>query len=254
MIQSLDVNRGKLHICKDSAELAEGSALEFINVVKDAISKRGLATIALSGGHTPHILYERVLKDDLRSQVDWTKVHFFVGDERSVPFDSEENNFGNAFRQFLSKLNLPEANLHPTKGQEKSAQESAANYEQELKTFFHLKDGEFPKFDMIHLGMGPDGHCASLFPGTNALTERTRLVVGNHVDKLSTDRITFTYPVINNAQYVMFMVEGAEKAPVLAEALQSPKLSYPVQGIDLVDGRLDWFVDEAAAQEIKIPR
>jgi 6-phosphogluconolactonase len=254
MVETLKVNNGLVHICKDQSELADASARDFVRVMQEAVSKRGKATVALSGGHTPQILYDRVLQPDLKNSVDWSKVHFFVGDERTVPAESDQSNFGNAERLFLSKLNLPAGNLHPTKGQDLNPEKSAADYENEIRSFFQLKEGEFAQFDMIHLGMGPDGHCASLFPGTKALSEEKRMVVANHVDKLNTDRITFTFRMINSSHNVMFMLEGAEKSAVLAEALQSTTQAYPVQKIKPENGRLDWFIDQSAAKDLKVPR
>jgi 6-phosphogluconolactonase len=252
MVDTLKLAQSTVHICKDQNELGDASARAFIASMQEAITSRGRGVVALSGGHTPHILYKRLLQDDLHKAVDWSKVHFFVGDERCVPATSEDNNFGNAQRLFLSKLNIPQSNLHPTAQQDSDPDASAGKYEAEIKKFFGIANGELPQFDMIHLGMGPDGHCASLFPGTRALDETGRLVVANHVEKLHTNRITFTFPLINNARYVMFMVEGEEKAAVLAEALQSDTVAYPVQKIKPRSGKLEWFVDEAAARDLKV--
>lgn len=249
-MDTLAVKRGVAHVCKDSDELGLQCARAFVDIVVETVAKTGQCTVALSGGRTPHIMYEHLLTSDFGKRAPWDKVHFFVGDERCVPPDSPESNFGNAREQFVNRLNIPASHLHPTYNQDKDPAGAALAYEKTIRQFFGLKEGEFPRFDVIHLGMGPDGHCASLFPESKALTEGKRIVVENYVEKFSSWRITFTFPTINHASNVMFMVQGEDKSEVLAEVLESDVISYPAQHIVPEDGKLQWFIDRSAARDM----
>jgi 6-phosphogluconolactonase len=186
------------------------------------------------------------------TSVPWDKVFFFWGDERHVPPDDADSNYRMAREALLSKLPIPEANIFRVPAEGKDAQAVAEAYEQTLKNFFSLKPEELPRFDLILLGMGPDGHTASLFPGTPALQEKSRLVVANWVEKLKTSRITFTLPVLNAARNVMFLVSGADKAPVLREVLEgdAPAEKYPSKLVRPRNGKLIWFVDRAAGSQL----
>jgi 6-phosphogluconolactonase len=249
-MDTLNGKRGTVNVCKDADELGLQAARAFVDIVAETVGRTGQCTVALSGGQTPHLMYEHLLESDFGKRAPWDKVHFFIGDERCVAAEDPENNFGNAREQFLNRLNIPASHLHPTYNQEKDPAASAAAYEKTIKQFFGLKDGEFPRFDLVHLGMGPDGHCASLFPGTKALTESKRIVVENFVEKLSSWRITFTIPTINHAANVMFMIQGEDKSEVLAEVLESDVVAYPAQHIVPEQGKLQWFIDRAAARDM----
>lgn len=244
------LGKATVHIGKDNQEMAAAAAKEFARLAIEAVKERGRFTVALSGGSSPPMVYEYLLQDGLKQTIPWDKIDYFIGDERCVPDDSPENNFGVARRQLLSKVQAPAANEHPLVGQDKDPAAAALKYEEELRKHFGVKDGEFPVFDLIWLGMGPDGHCASLFPGTKALEETRRLVVENYVEKLSANRITFTYPLINNAREVFFVSHGADKAPVLAEALTLDVVKYPVQKVKPTHGNLVWFIDPEAAKDL----
>ena len=150
----------------------------------------------------------------------------------------------------LSKVSLRPENIFRIHAEEKDAAAAAQQYELTLKDFFHLSPGEFPRFDLIFLGVGPDGHTASLFPGTAALNEAKRLVVSNWVAKFNTDRITFTFPVLNAAAYVIFLLSGADKAATLQEVLENKAADLPSQKVDPVNGKLVWVVDEPAARTL----
>jgi 6-phosphogluconolactonase len=154
----------------------------------------------------------------------------------------------------LSKVPARAENIFRIHSEEKDAAAAALQYEQTLKDFFHLSPGKFPRFDLIFLGMGPDGHTASLFPGTSALTENQRLVVANWVPKFNTDRITFTFPVLNAAACVIFVTSGADKAPMLHEVLENSAADLPSQKVQPVNGKLIWLVDEPAASALSRPR
>ncbi len=256
-MDTVTLRRANVHICQSRDEFAAEVAREFAALSAEAISDHGYFSVALSGGHTPPILYARLLQDDYLKAIAWNKIHFFVGDERCVPADSTDSNFGAANRLFLSKLPLPAENLHCTTEQDSDPIKSAKLYEMEIQHFFAeagQKDG-LPRFDLILLGMGPEGHIASLFPGTKALAETKRLVTENLVEKLKATRITFTYPLINNATNVILMIEGPEKSEAVAEALESPAASAPVSAVCPTNGKLQWFIDQSAARDLcSLPR
>ena len=250
-METINTGRGKVHICQDKGEMGKASANEFITIINDAIFKNGRATVGISGGHSPPLLYEQLTAPENKGKVDYNKVHFFVSDERCVPHDSKESNWGNAQQLLFSKLHVPAINLHPTVEQDKYPSKSATEYETEILKFFNMQPGEIPTFDLIQLGMGPDGHTASLFPGSKALTEKKRLVVENFVDKFETYRITFTLPMLNQAANVMFLIEGEEKSHVLSEVFGSDGVQYPVQNIHPSSGTITWYIDTAAARDLK---
>jgi 6-phosphogluconolactonase len=221
-------------------------ALELIlSKLETAIAERGLFTIALSGGSTPKPLYEAIAKQNLP----WDKIHVFWGDERYVPPDNSDSNELMARRAWLDRVDMPKANIHPVPTLDGDPAVSAAKYEKHLQEFFHTSPGEFPSLDVTLLGMGDDAHTASLFPHTEALKVRDRLItVGNKDDSL---RITFTYPLINSSRCVMFVAAGANKRPALAQifAPEADDFSYPSRLIK-PQGELWWLLDAAAGSEI----
>ena len=237
----------EIHIFDTPADLFRGAAEEFVRLAEDAIEKRGRFTVALSGGSTPKSLYS-LLAGGAFPNLPWNKSYFFFGDERHVPPDDPESNFRMANESMLSKA--PQSKVFRVPAEMKDADAAATAYEQTLRNFFALQPGEFPRFDLILLGLGPDGHTASLFPGSAALSERKRLVSANWVDKFKTHRITFTYPVLNHAACVVFLASGAEKAAILREVLENPTADLPSQQVHPADGRLVWMVDRAAAAEL----
>lgn len=204
--------------------------------------------VVLSGGSTPLRLYDMILGAD--SDLDWHKVRIFFGDERTVPPDHPESNFGAAYEALLEAAPISDAAIFRMQC-ELGAEVAADLYEQVLRDEFQLAPGELPRFDLILLGMGADGHTASLFPGTPALAERERLVVANAVPQLNTTRLTLTYPVLNAARNVLFLVTGAEKAPALRACLTGDIESRPPAGrVQPTEGSLLWYVDRAAAAEL----
>jgi 6-phosphogluconolactonase len=229
-------------------DLFQAAADEVIRAATDAVAQRGRFTIALSGGSTPKNLYT-LIAANASANLPWDRMFFFWGDERHVPPDDPDSNYRMAKESFLSKVAIPPGNIFPVPAENPDASAAAETYEQTLRTFFALAPGEFPRFDLILLGMGPDGHTASLFPETAALQEKSRLVVANWVEKLQTSRITFTLPVLNAARCVAFLVSGTDKAAVLHEVLEgnAPAEKYPSKLVRPSDGRLIWFVDRAAA-------
>jgi 6-phosphogluconolactonase len=229
-------------------ELFAAAAEEVVRVATEAVSQRGRFTIALSGGSTPRNLYT-LLATNARASLPWDRMFFFWGDERHVPPTDPDSNYRMVEETLLSKVPVPAANVFRIPGENPNAAAAAQAYEQTLRKFFALQPGEFPRFDVILLGMGPDGHTASLFPRSAALQEKSRLVVANWVEKFLTSRITLTLPVLNAAHCVAFLVSGIDKAPALRAVLEgdAPGEQYPAKLVRPIDGKLIWFVDRAAA-------
>jgi 6-phosphogluconolactonase len=232
-------------------DLFQAAAEEVLRAAAEAIAQRGRFTIALSGGSTPRNLYT-LIAANASASLPWDQMFFFWGDERHVPLNDPDSNYRMAKETLLSKVPIPPANIFPVPADNPDAAAAAQAYEDTLRKFFALAAGEFPRFDLILLGMGPDGHTASLFPETAALQEKSRLVVANWVEKLSNSRITFTLPVLNAARCVAFLVSGADKAAVLHEVLEgkAPGEKYPSKLVRPIEGKLIWFVDRAAASDL----
>jgi 6-phosphogluconolactonase len=239
----------KVEIFGSPQELFHAAAEKFCSLGSSAIAAHGKFSIALSGGSTPRGLHQELVTH-FASRLDWSKVFFFWGDERHVPPDSPESNYRMANETLLSRLPIPPENIFRVPSELPDARQAAAKYEQTLQQFFRPEPDSFPIFDFILLGMGPDGHTASLFPGTAALQERDQLVVGNWVEKLNTFRITFTYPVLNNAACAMFLVNGDEKAEMVRRALKDPAANLPCQKVRPEDGELLWYLDKGAALKL----
>ena len=206
-------------------------------------------TVALSGGSTPRSLYS-LLATDYAHQIPWEQTYFFFGDERHVPPNDADSNFKMANDAMLSKVPIPKDNIFRVPAEDPDANAAAAAYEKTIRDFFHLGPGQFPRFDLILLGMGPDGHTASLFPDSNGLKEKHRIFISNPVAKFKTDRLTLTFPVLDNAANVIFLAAGAEKAPVLKEVLEDPQTILPSARVNPGSGRLLWLVDRAAASQL----
>jgi 6-phosphogluconolactonase len=239
----------QIRVLLSKEELFRAAADTFCALGSQAIRERGRYTVALSGGSTPRGLHQELVTN-FSEQLPWDKVFVFWGDERHVPPDFPESNFRMAKETLLSKLPIPAENIFRMPGELPDANQGAALYEQALREFFHPAPGQFPRFDFILLGLGPDGHIASLFPGTRALEERQHLGVGNWVEQHSTWRITFTYPVLNNAANVMFLVEGSGKAEIVRKALKDPTANLPCQAVRPQNGELLWYLDQAAAAKL----
>lgn len=230
----------------DRPALFRAAADEFIRQAHNAISSNGRFTVALAGGSTPKGLYGLLAGN---TALPWDKVYVFFGDERHVPPDDPESNFGMAREALLSKVAIPAENIFRIPTENPDASQAAQTYEETLRKFFQVRDGEFPRFDLILLGMGPDGHTASLFPSGKAWQEKKRWVVSDWVEKFKTDRVTLTLPVLNNAAVVAFLVSGADKAATLKEVLEGsqPGERFPSKLIQPVNGKLIWLLDEEAA-------
>lgn len=247
MPQSTQPNPSPVQVMPDVAALNRAAMEEFARCANQAVADHERFAVALSGGNTPRSVYS-LIADNYRDSLPWARIHIFFGDERSVPPDNPESNYRMARESLLSKVPIPDSNIHRVRA-ELPAEEAAEQYSTELQTFFHLMKQDWPRFDLILLGIGDEGHTASLFPDSKALTEKSRWVVANWVEKFKTWRITFTYPVLNHAAEVMFLVSGAGKAQIL-KAIFDPaqKSVYPAQGVRPDNGKLLWMVDAAAAR------
>ena len=232
-------------------ELFAVAAEEVVRAAKQAVMERGRFTLALSGGSTPRALYT-LLATNARSSLPWNRTYFFWSDERHVPPTDPDSNYRMAYESMLVKVPVPSANVFRVPAENPDAATTADIYEQALRKFFAAEPGEVPRFDLILLGMGPDGHTASLFPETAGLREKSRLIIANWVEKLKTSRITFTLPLLNAAREVAFLASGADKAPALKAVLEgnAPGEQYPAKLVRPSDGKLIWFVDRAAASEL----
>jgi 6-phosphogluconolactonase len=246
---SIDIKIGA-----DAEAVARAAAEQFQLLAHETVQAKGIFTVVLSGGSTPRNLFSILANDSGYSeQIPWEKIHFFWGDERHVPPQDAESNFRMANDAMLSKVPVPQANIHRIPGELPDAGLAADEYEKKLLIFFRLSEGQFPRFDLAFLGLGPDGHTASLFPGTKALNEQHRLVVSNWVGKFYTDRITMTAPVFNHAANVTFLVGGDDKAAPLKAVLEGnyEPNQLPAQLISPRQGRLLWIVDRSAARLLK---
>ena len=235
------MSRVRLLEVTDAEELSRRAAEEF---VRRARGRR--FSVALAGGSTPRRLYQLLADAPYREQVDWTHVEFFFGDERTVPPDHVDSNFRMANEALLAQLDLPDRQIHRMAGERDDIDAAAAAYANEIGK---VLGGTPPAFDLVLLGMGRDGHTASLFPGTAALFERRRWVVPNLVPQLDTRRLTLTVPILNHASCLLFLVAGAEKREALAAVLEGPRdpERFPSQLVRPEHGELLWLVDRAAA-------
>ena len=245
--------------------IARRVAQEFVQAATASVSEKGSFSVALSGGSTPKALYSLLANDaGLRAQVPWDKMYFYFGDERSVGPDDADSNFRMANETMLSKVPIKPEQVFRIKGEYKDSEKAAQEYDEALRSSFEIGkgkiavgkigEGQFPRFDLVLLGMGNEGHTASLFPGTKALHETKRIAVRNWVGKLYTNRITLTAPAINNAARVIFMVTGADKALALKGVLEGPyePEQLPAQMIQPSNGQLLWLVDTIAGGMLSI--
>jgi 6-phosphogluconolactonase len=245
----------EIRILADGAAIARRAAQEFVQAGASAVREKGSFNGVLSGGSTPKALYTLLVNDPtLRSQVPWDKIRLFFGDERHVPPDHPDSNFRMATEAMISKSPLKPEQVTRIKGEYPDTDQAALEYENALREYFKLKDGEYPRFDLVLAGMGNEGHTLSLFPGTKALHADGRIAVRNWVGKLYAERITLTAPAASNAARVIFMVTGADKAPALKAVLEGPfePEQLPAQLLQPKNGKLLWLVDTAAGSMLAI--
>jgi 6-phosphogluconolactonase len=238
-----------VHVYGDPAEVARGAARHFVEYAWQSISRHGQFMVALSGGETPRAMFVLLASDEFRGQVDWAKVHVFWSDERAVPPTNAESNYGVARRELLIKVPIPEGNVHRMEAEKPGIGRAAHEYEEVLRKYLDLDDRGFPRFHLIFLGLGKDGHTASLFPGTRVPRQTSRWVSTPLVTKLNMRRMTLTLPVLDAALRVVFLVVGSEKAQILHAVLQEKSdPPYPAQLVQPREPGIKLFlVDKAAA-------
>ena len=223
--------------------LSERGAALFEQKAIESVEKEGDFCVALSGGSTPRAMHRRLAS---RSSIPWRGVHLFWGDERCVPASDPSSNYGMAWEDFLQKVPVPAERIHPMPGH-RVPEQGALTYERELKRLFDLRPGFFPLFDLVFLGLGKDGHTASLFPGQESLDEDERWVVAVRGGDPDVDRLTLTFPVINRAREVILMVSGAEKAGAVKAVIEAEDRRLPATRVRPASGMLIWLLDREAA-------
>ncbi len=238
----------EIYLFDDISELAGRLAEDFKAALEEKAGGGEPLIVALSGGHTPKAFFEILAGSPYREGLPWDKVIFFWGDERCVPPDDDQSNFKMTDLALLSRIDIPRANIHRVLGENPPEQE-AGRYENEIKENVPAGENGFPRFDWVFLGMGADGHTASLFPGAPTLKEKDRICVVATHPETGQKRVSITLPVIDNARRVSFLVAGREKAPVLKEIMEkgSEPLPYPASMVHPDDGLLEWYLDKAAA-------
>jgi len=212
-------------------------------ISEKAIEERGIFTVALSGGETPVEFYQRL--SDSKNSFPWGKTHIFLADERFVSFDEPDSNYGMIEEALLRHIAIPAENIHSVHIY-KTPEISAKRYEEEIKTFFRLKEDKFPQFDLIILGIGEEGHTASLFPGDSALLETHRLTAVVHLDNERHERVTLTLPVINHVRNIIFLVLGESKAEIIREVLENPQSNLPASHVRPASGEIFFLLDKEA--------
>lgn len=238
-------------IYPDADQLSQAAAQYFVQVANEAIVSHGRFTVALSGGSTPKKLYSLLAAEPYRSQINWSLVEVFWGDERCVSPDDPESNYHLAWEGLLSKVPVPTSQIHRVPADEADRDAASHNYEEEIKRAFST-DG-IPSFDLIQLGMGPEGHTASLFPHQESLQETQRLIMPVTVPKPPPPRLTFTPPLLNAARHIQFLVTGAEKADAVQAVLEGPyqPTEYPAQIVRPQNGEVTWMLDTTAASKLQ---
>ena len=226
-------------------QISDFSIEKWEEISADAIRSKDFFTVALSGGKTPLYFYRKL--SNYRKGFFWDKTHIFLVDERFVPSDHEQSNYRMIKEYLLNGLKIPVENIHSISTQEDTPEESSENYEKDLRDFFKLETGEIPTFDLVMLGIGEDGHTASLFPRTSSLRENRRLVVPVSLDRLENKRISITLPVINNAKNIIFLVSGYDKAQVMKEILEEKNMMLPASRVNPEKGKVFFLMDEKAA-------
>jgi 6-phosphogluconolactonase len=234
-------------IFPDGGQLSVAAAEYIVRVAQESIATHGRFTLALSGGSTPRKLYAMLADEPYRGQIDWALVEIFWSDERCVPADDAESNYHLAQEVMLSKLPIAASQIHRVPADEPDREAASLAYTKEMQRVFGT-DG-IPQFDLIQLGMGPEGHTASLFPHQASLTEQQRLIMSVTVPKPPPPRLTFTPPLLNAAIHILFLVTGPDKSEAVQAVLEGPKQpeEYPAQIVQPSDGEVTWMLDKAAA-------
>lgn len=244
------IDRGfEVVIARDIEDLSRQAAGFVIGLLKNLAEAKEHVAIALSGGTTPKRLYELLSTVSFHNEIPWNQVHLFWGDERFVPLDHPYSNYRIAYDTLISKIQIPQENVHPMPCEKADPQVAAYEYEERLRRFFGSPSKGWPQFDLVLLGVGVDGHTASLFPGSSLLKEKRRWVAAPYVKRLNAYRLTLTLPVLNNADQIIFLVAGKEKAQIMKGlfAADNTRAGLPVHLIRPSHGKLLFFLDESAA-------
>jgi len=239
-------NKQTIIIESNAAGLARKGAEIFSRAAKESVEKKGRFAVAISGGSTPRSMHSMLGKEPFYSNIPWGKTDIFWADERCVPSNHPDSNFGAAKKDFLDLVPIPKEHIHPLQGG-LSPKEGALWYQQKLIKFFQRKEDEFPLFDLIFLGIGTDGHTASLFPGQSALNEMKKWVVAVKGGNPDVNRLTLTFPVINRGKQIVFMISGKKKASVVKTAFKDIQSGLPAQLVQPLKGTLIWLLDREAA-------
>jgi len=244
----MNESSSEILIAHDDVIFRKEAAQLILKTALDSVAERGQFCIVLSGGNTPKKIFELLTEPYYKQRMPWNKCYFFWGDERCVPPDHEDSNYRMAMESFLKKLSIPSTRIFRMAGEMDPPRAAATAYQNTLRTFYKI-DKSLPRFDLMLLGMGEDGHTASLFPGTTALNESEHWVAANFIEKLSTSRITLTLPVINNARKIVILCSGKAKAKVVRDIFRDDidYRRYPVQRVRPNNGALIWLLNPEAA-------
>jgi len=242
-------SRRNIFIFRTNSLLSDFVIAHWILISEKAIKEKGRFTVALSGGSTPVFLYKKL---SLKNGLPWKKTHLFQTDERFVSPEDDESNFFMINKTLLSRINIPKNNIHPILTDEETAGNSAVKYDKKLTAYFKKTGKGLPQFDLVLLGIGEDGHTASLFPQTEAVKEAERFAMPVSLkNKTNNDRITITLPLINNARNIMFLVTGSKKGNIMKEVIDKKDSSLPAVKVKQRNGRLFFLLDESAGKFIK---
>ncbi len=235
-------------VCDKEDSFGQTALRIFFDLYRQALSRKEFFTLLLSGGRTPEAIYSDLANPAIQSKIDWSRIHLFWGDERFVPSNHPESNYGTVKNLLISKIKIPPSNVHPIQTEGLTPREALEKYQEDLRVFFKIGEDAFPRFDLIFLGVGEDGHTASLFPEIPELSEKRRWVVSTYVEKLKSQRITLTLPVLNQGENILVLAAGKKKAEVLKKVFKPEGPPFlPIQQIHPVSGKLTFLLDQAAA-------
>jgi 6-phosphogluconolactonase len=239
----------KINIAENYEDLCGKVTQEILSLSTQNITANNKFSMVLSGGSTPKGIYQCMASPSFRNKFRWEKMHIFFGDERWVPPEDPRSNYRMVTEALLSKVKVPGENIHPIQTRDCNLQTSALLYERSISDFFQLKRVEFPVFDLVLLGVGQDGHTASLFPGNPSLLEKDRLAISTSQTGIPEKRVTLTIPVINHAREIFFLVSGQDKADIVAKIMEN-KNAFPANEIKPSKGNICWFLDKASASRL----
>ncbi|MEJ2008138.1 MAG: 6-phosphogluconolactonase [Acidobacteriota bacterium] len=250
------MSEAKIRIFPDLEELSRAAAVRFAELARQRAEQGKVFSAALSGGSTPRTFLGILASPEFSERIPWDNVHLFQVDERCVPPDDPQSNYRMIRSVFLRPVPGAADNFHRMKAEEEDREATSAEYAAEIERALAPAEGSMPRFDLVFLGLGSDGHTASLFPGSAALAVTDRWVCPNYVEKLKMHRLTLTYPVLNAAREIVFLVSGSGKAEILRQVLEGPRNpgKYPAQGIQPAEGTVTWYLDKSAAQLLRAGR